>query len=332
MGSEALSLAGPAAAAADVGERPAGLVGGVACSVGTASFAALYVTLDRFVMDRGFGPYPVGFLCCATCSTLFLARILAQGRGGELRAACRASGWRLLLIGLLGAGIQTSVVTGVALAGPVSFAILSRTDVLFTLVLSWVLLRERLGAWDGVAIGVMVAGSWRTLGVSPAELVAAGPALMGDGLCIVSALGVAVNAFLIKGAMHRVRLDIVAGLNTGMMALACLLASAAGGTAGELAAMPAALLWVMLLAGAAQHLHFNVYYKALSSLPVWLVRVFTLSTPVMACLLSLVLLARPPRAAELQGMALVAAGAAVAIWQLHARARSEGAALGGEPE
>jgi len=303
------------------GERSGGRALGVLCALTSASMSALYVTLARGIMDAGYHPFAIGCLYCAGCSAFMYARAIAAGRGREITRAVTHHGRRIAVICCIGAMIQVLLLVGVALAGPVSQAILMRTDILFTIVIGWVFLRIGIGPWHLLAIAVMLCGAWRTVGLSADALRSAieSRAVAGHLLFLLAALGFATNGFLIKGLLRSVRREIVAALNVGGMSIAFLAGAFITGTQDEIGGLLTDSRHVLALALtiAAQTLLYSAYYKALSSLQVWMVRVFWLTTPMTACLLSYAILRRPPTGHEVQGMALVVTGGAIAVAKLH---------------
>lgn len=272
-----------------------------------ASFSALcyasYLVVVKHIL-KGISPFVLGTLTFAGASSLIWLEVALTGWGEKVRAV-RERFWHLLAIGAVGSTIQVSTLLGLKFSSPINAAIVTRADIGIALLLGLAFLGERPRGLDIPGAFLMIAGAMRAIGLGEV-----GFRLGAGDICfLVAALGLAVNALLIKVSFRWVDRFVVAAFNTGMMCLsnvALMLLFGQGGQFPALLRNLAAPLPAVFFA-----LSITSYYISLANLPIWLARAFTLLQPPLAALLAALLLGEPFLARQAQGMGLLLAGGAM---------------------
>jgi len=215
--------------------------------------------------------------------TVLLAALLCTGRAILIRDR-RAIPF-VLLLGFLNFVLNWLAGQGQQWTTATNSAVLFKTDVLFTVVLGWILLGEkvRLGqvplilcAFTGCML--VIVPDAMVKGVSVAE-----PRLAGNVLCIVFGLVLTINSMVIKGKLGNVGKIQLAFWNAligmGFFLVRWFMASDVPAQLTLFADRPD--LWgILLVAGLAATVTFLSYYQALWHMPVWVLRVILLLSPV----------------------------------------------------
>ena len=217
---------------------------------------------------------------------------------------------RLLLIGLMGSGCNLLAITGTKLTTVANAAVLSRTDVMFTLLLSLILF-GRAGGWRTlVSLPVMLTGVLLTMRVDLHQVQLGNT---GDWLILGGALFLACNAFLIKDVMHRVHGLQVAAVNCVVNVAVFAAAFLSLESVSMLGDCPASIWGALVICGACCFLFFVGYYSALRVMPVWEVRLLCLGVPVVAALTGWAAFGVVPTGGQIVGAVLILGGAATII-------------------
>lgn len=243
-----------------------------------------------------------------------LAILLVRREGRQVLSAGKRYP-ELYLVGVLGTTLRLLQNWGLDLSSPVNAAILLRGDLLFSLIIGYLLWKQKLHRLEWAGMGTMLVGVTLALQISWQRFrVGSG----GNILILGSAFLVAVNAEIIKHRLGQVENMIVAYFNSGMSLI--LFLSGAAWT-GELRALPRAgmLIWVLVFTSILlQVVQYRCYYRSLDELPTWLVRVVHLITPIIAMVTSAWWLHERINMAQILGM-LVVAGGITLIYGAHAK-------------
>jgi drug/metabolite transporter (DMT)-like permease len=263
-------------------------------------------------------PVTLGFLRVALGAATLLAVVRLRGHdpltGGDWRAAAVLGGWVALTI--------VSQFLGTAWTSASQGSLLTVLTPVFTVVLGWAVLDERVGRDKSVGMGLAVVGTAVVLG-GQYELAAAFSDLgLGVGALLVASAAWA--AYTVVGAPFVRRHSALVAATYSTLCSVPLLAVAAG---VELA-MTGRSLWtfptsldvvgsVVYLGVAATAAAWYLWYKGLEYVDAGTVAVFFFAQPVVGTLLGVFLLG------ESVGLAFVGGGAVIAVGiTLVSRARS----------
>jgi drug/metabolite transporter (DMT)-like permease len=259
----------------------------------------------------------VGVLVTGAClfgiGSLLLAVvvIVRYVRHRAEKVAWRAFG-PALLVGACGIGANMAGLAGARLTSSVNLAVLSRSDVLFSLLLSMLVLREHIARRAFLFVPVMLAGAALVTGVFRGSVQALSA---GDALILLSALCIAVNGFAIRWVTRRLHGVTLGFVNCTLNALWFVALVA---WRESLAALPQALTGEVGLAlvglGVLAVLFFAFYNLGLRTVPVWEARLICLLAPVTTAVVSWGIQHEHPQPGQIPGMALVLAGAAGIVW------------------
>ena len=288
---------------------------GIASAIGFAFSQACFTVVAKIALGEGIPPLLLGGIsmgigCVLTCLYLGLQRRLA-----EVKQATRAL-LPLVKIGLTGTAINVCALFGLLHTTANNAAILTRTDIFFTIILGRFMLGERLTRRQLLASLIMLAGALRVTGLQPPPNPFSTAWTFhfhsaGDILVIFAAFFLGLNACQIKKELTHVPGEVVAVYNTAIM---CLLSLAAALSVGEISALPplhGKRVALILILGGTMLFFFLLYYFALSRLPAWTVRAFGLLAPALVLAMSVILLEETVAWAQIQGMLLVIAGGAL---------------------
>jgi len=259
-----------------------------------------------------------------TGACLFMVSSALLGVSLLVRHACMARageanpwpGWSALsptlLVGAFGIVANLSGLEGARLTTPVNMAALARSDVLFSLLISTIVFRERIARQAWLFVPVMLLGAALLTGVFRGSL---GRASIGDALVLVSAFFVAANAFAAQRALRRLN-----GLAVGFMncTFNAVMFVAVVACTDSLSAIPAALrgeMGISLIAlGFLAYVFFACYNLGLRTCPAWEARLICLLAPVVAAAVSWGFQGKSPESGQIPGMLLILLGAAGIVW------------------
>ncbi|MEW5922214.1 MAG: DMT family transporter, partial [Bacillota bacterium] len=266
----------------------------------------LYLAVAKLLFSV-IHPFLLGLLVCGGTGLFFFLYLLLKRQIGP----CLHAGRRLMelhLVGFLAGIIYLLELQGLKLSSAINAGILLRTDLLFSLLLGFFLLRERLSKVDVAAMAAMVAGVLLVMGVSPAEMESFS---VGDLMITGAAFILAVNAYLIKGRLKDVENTIIAFYNTTITALWFAASATAAGIWGHWGQIPQ---WGWTLVGLCTVLNiaqYLSYYQAIKLLPIWLLRTLSLVTPVITVAAGAALLRDTVTLSQLIGILLVGGGVVI---------------------
>ncbi len=281
---------------------------GVYLALGTALISGVSVFLNGFAVRQFSDPATYTTLKNAVAAIILIGAFLAVG--GVPRALGTRRWLGLAVLGLIGGSVPFLLFfTGLAQATAPAAAVIHKTLFIWVALLAVVLLRERLGAWQIGALGVLLVA---TLLVQPPTGVSWGS---GESLIALATGFWAVETIVAKRLLASVP-PLVAGagrMGFGLVVLVGYLAFT--GRLGIVAQLgPVQWAWVLgtgvLLAG-----YVTTWYGALRRAPAATVAaVLTLGAPITAGL-SAVVNGGVPAAGPLSGyllMLLAAGGLAIA--------------------
>jgi drug/metabolite transporter (DMT)-like permease len=257
------------------------------------------------------------------------AWILGTGTGWRRLRPRGRLGW-LVLMGAISIVINLTWFAAVHWTTATNMAVLIRFDVLFVVLIGAGLGLERIGPAQIVLVPVMLFGLALLAEIHRFDW---GGHAVGDLMTIVTALGLAANAFIIRHIMQVMDEASVALYNhaismLGFVALA--LASGDFARADEVFDTPAAWLPIAAL-GVLVAVSLPLYYVALGRMDVWKLRLFMLSGPVLCGMVEWPLWGGQFSGMQWLGAAVIVAGLAVLI-RIESRAEPQppGAPLAAE--
>ncbi|HLE89126.1 MAG TPA: DMT family transporter [Candidatus Limnocylindria bacterium] len=288
---------------------------GISLALGTAAISGLSVFLNGFAVKQFPDPATYTTLKNAAAAVILIGAMVAVGGVPRALGTRRWAG--VAALGLIGGSIPFLLFfTGLAQASAPAAAVIHKTLFIWVALLAVIVLRERLGAWQISALGVLVAA---TLMVQPPAGVAWGG---GESLIAIATGMWAVETIVARRLLATVP-PLVAGagrMGFGLLILVgYLVATGRIGVVFELGA--AQWAWVIgtgvLLAG-----YVATWYGALRRAPAAMVAaVLTLGAPITAAL-QLVTAGAVPAPGPLAGyglMLVVGGGLAVALLRHAAR-------------
>jgi len=255
------------------------------------------------------------------CSRVFTIAVIWIALVGTRRPILiRAPGVTryVILLGCLNFVLNWCGNQGMQWTTATSSAVLFKTDVLFTIILGWVFLGEKVRAHHVPMIVLAVAGCLMVIWPDGRESVTKAGArpLAGNLLCVAFGLVLTINAILIKaklGPLGKLQLafwnSLIGFLFFAMMWLR------SGYIQSDLTKVceEPRLAAILAGAGAVAAVVFLTYYQAIWNMPVWVVRVLLLLSPAIAALLAKLLWAEETTPVQLVGMALVLGGTASVV-------------------
>ncbi|MFH0965926.1 MAG: DMT family transporter [Planctomycetota bacterium] len=263
---------------------------------------------------------------CATFYTYFATTVLLL----LWSLGARRISWRrirpnlrlLFVIGLVGAFVNIAQFKALDFTDPTSAAVIQRIQILFAIILGWIALRE-LPRWADLPAMAAMAFGFLALELQRGDI---SVVRVGNLMVLGSALGLAVNALLIKKLLRSTTIEMVSTVNSFLiMAWMLVLALATRGQVLAILHNPK-LQYLTLAMGLFAAMSFLLYYFALRELPLWLVSIMLLLIPVTSAILQVFVLKEDLAKGEIAGMLLISAGAAALILLHQRRANRDSAA------
>jgi probable blue pigment (indigoidine) exporter len=220
-----------------------------------------------------------GTMSRAVTLVILGAWVLSTGQGWR-RLVPRGEGGWLLVMGLVSNVINLCWFAAPKWTPATNVAMLVRLDVVFIAVIGAVLGLERLRAVQVSLLGVMLAGLALLTEIHKFDF---SGHLLGDSMVVLAALGLAVNAFIIRGILEVMDETAVAFYNHAISAAGFVALAFRDGPSASFAAVlhqRSALLGILAM-GLAASIQLPLYYIALRQLELWKLRMFFLLTPVL---------------------------------------------------
>lgn len=267
---------------------------------------SIYIVLSKVAISH-LPVYLVGLLSRAVTISVLLVLFFLDGQAGELKKL-DTKFWHLVTAGIFNFLLNLSAFFGFRYSTAANASILLRTDILFTIILSRFLLKERLRLLDGVGITLMIAGSFMVMDIHLGRFQLH---YLGDLLFVATALLIVINAFIIKIKLAEVQDRVVAFHINLVAALGFLICFLLGRDYRqmELLYQYPSLGIVLVLLGLSSTLVFLIYYYSLRRLPIWVVRILLLFTPIFSIILSRIFLGEMMKLVQFFGMGVVLLGA-----------------------
>ena len=246
------------------------------------------------------------------------AALFATGRSVRIRVPGTVR--YVILLGLLNFVLNWLAVQGMQWTTATQSAVLFKTDIVFTIVLGWVFLGEKVQFAQVPMVVLALAGClmvvWPASAEASASTATAPRPLAGNLLCVAFGLVLTINAILIKAKLAELgKLQLAfwnALIGFGFFVAAWLGGDHVAADMAQIARRPA-LAAILAGAGAVAAVVFITYYQAIWNLPVWVVRVLLLLSPACAAVLAKWLWAEKTTLTHLAGMVLLLGGTACVV-------------------
>ncbi|MBN1590274.1 MAG: DMT family transporter [Pirellulales bacterium] len=297
-----------------------------------ALLTVVAMTGITLLMRAALEHWPIGLT--GTVSRVFTVGTLAcwvllRGEGWR-RLAPRGTAWWLVVMSINAILINVLLFTSLKWTTATNYAVLYRLDIVFVVLIGTLLGLERIGWRELTLLPVMLLG---VAFVAEVRLSGVESHIVGDLMVVAGALGFAINAFILRQIFRTMDTEAVALINvsvTGLGFLGVMLIRGELATVGAALGEPIMWLWVALL-GLSFGLYILIYYAALDRMPVWKLRTWMLTSPLLVALADWVLWNTRLSGQQWVGTGLVLLGLAGLIrLEMVARAATKNGA--GQPE
>lgn len=208
-----------------------------------------------------------------------------------------------LVIGIISFFINLLLLKGLDFTTATNASILGKTDIAFSLLLSRILLNEKVSKRTLVSVLIMVAGIYLVMKVRLQEFSRLNP---GDLMVILSAVLLAFNAFQVRTVLHSSGSFEIAAINCLINVIGFVIMYMLSGAYTQNPSI--ASMKFPFFAGFFTFLFFCGYYPSLRRFPLWKVRALALLTPIFTVLGELLFFGFHITHAQIGGMALAVAG------------------------
>ncbi|MCD6318157.1 DMT family transporter [Candidatus Aerophobetes bacterium] len=269
------------------------------------------VVLNKLLLTRDFNIWIVGFFNFSIAAALLFSFTLYKSgfqgiRNKESRFAT------LVFIGLMGFLYNASVLGGLTRSTPVNASILLRADIMFSTILAWIFLKERLFFFDFLGMGLMMFGFFL---VTKARIFGFKMHWSGDSLFLLAAIVLSINALMIKKLLsNKVPGSTIAMYNATINAIFFAIFVWVFKQYHDLRFFEERNFLLILMLGILTGMNYIFYYGALRWLPIWLVRTSVLFIPIFTAIISYGILSEMIIQAQLYGMIFTISGAAIIIY------------------
>jgi len=276
-----------------------------------AILTVVVMVAQTLLMRAALAHWPVGMV--GTFSRVFTiamlgAWVLGRGRGWR-RLKPRGSGGWLAAMSVNAIVINLLLFTSLKYTTVTNHALLYRLDVVFVILIGIVLGLERIGWRELLLLPLMLFG---VACVAEIRFTRLEPHVTGDLMVVGGALGFAINAFILRRIFRAMDTEAVALINvsaTGLGFLGTMLVRNELTNFGDGLMDTAAWLWVALF-GMTFAIYLTLYYATLGRMPVWKLRMWMLSAPVMVAVADWILWDTRLSTQQRIGMGMVLAGLA----------------------
>ena len=293
---------------------------GVALALTTALISGVSVWLNGRTIKLFDDPTLLAAVRNGIVGLVLVAVALGTGRLGELRSLGRRQGLALLAIGVIGGGIPFALFfNGLALSTSPAAALIHKTLFLWVAVLGAVVLGERLGLAQLVALGVLLAG---TLLLAPAGQLGTG---IGEAMIVVATLCWAVEVVVVRrllvGGMSP---SLAAAARMGIGSVALFVIVVATGGLGGLAAWGPNQWLIVALTAALLTGYVATWYGALQRASASLVTSVLVVGAVVTAALQAATTGTAPSPTAVAGNVLLLAGGTIALGAIATRRARRG--------
>lgn len=251
-------------------------------------------------------PYAAGVVIFGITMFLFLITIIKNNLIPDLKEA-KVLWKKLLLIGIVGFSINLTNFIAFKVGSAQTGAFLLKTDIIMVNFVSLLIYKEKFSKKDWLYTFTMLTGVFMILGINPINL----EFKLGDTLFLLSAALLTWNTFNIKNLVSNNSVKIssmTVAIYNGFITMCLFIMMVVFTNKIEfisIAFSKTDVLIALVLSGIFQYLLYLMYYKALSELPAWLVKVILLLIPVITLIITTVLFKTIPTTLSLIGCAIV---------------------------
>ena len=287
------------------------------------------------LMLRGamsYWPVSTGGAFSRALSLALLAGFLCARPGGAGRLRVRGVTRWVVLMGLVSITINYLMFAALKRTTATHLSLLSRLDLVFVLLIGTVFGLQRLALADWLVAAMMLGGAAMVMEVQkltwfqPGGGEGVSDRVLGDVMVVGVALGLAVNAFIIRRIMRRTHEDVVAFYNMSFSTTGFFVLAAICGFPLPEAGINQAAPWLWLCGlGLFASVSLRLYYHLLRRMAVWRLRTLLLFSPILSVIAEWAIWRDRPSGLQCLGMAVTVAGAAVL---LRRPARAQAAVVG----
>lgn len=281
-------------------------------AVAFAMLAIVSTTAFMLVLRAVMAVWPVGSAGTVSRigSVVLLALWVVLRGAGPDRLRFAGVGLPLAVMGLLSIVINVAWFAGMQWTTATVAMLLFRLDLLFVLLIGAALGLERLDVTGWVVLPIMLFGLGLVMEVHRLEW---SGRLVGNLLIVLSALGLAVNAFVIRRILERMDAEALAVYNHLFSGAGFVLLLLVEGFSTPAVSDIGSWVWIPALVLTAA-LSTPLYYAALGRMAVWKLRALMLLTPPLAGIAEWVIWGDVLSPAQWVGAALLVGGAAALVW------------------
>lgn len=259
-----------------------------------------------FVKSSVLGAYLTGIVIFGSGGVLLLSAYLISSRARNTHFSIPIGS--ALIIGLISFIINIAWIGGLQYTTAANTAVLGKTDVVFSLLLSFVLLKEKISKISLVYIAIILIGIVLIMNIKMGDVSRVNK---GDILIITSAALLAFNAFRVKRVLKGTNFLLLASINCFINVIGF---SAVYLYSAQRYTLSLDTMAFALVGGGCLFLFFCGYYPALKTIPLWQVRSLALLTPLFTVLGDIVFLGENPSQLQFIGIALLLMGVAGIIF------------------
>jgi drug/metabolite transporter (DMT)-like permease len=283
-------------------------------SVAFAFLTVVVLAVFQLVLRGAMQVWPVGMagVLSRIASVVLIGACVCITGDGWRRLRPRGAGGWLLLMGVVAIAINILWFGALKFTTATNSALLLRLDLVFVVLIgqAWGLERISLRGW--LAVPAMMVGLMLVMEVY--QLTWRGH-FIGDVMTLLTALGLACNAFVVRRILRQMDENAAAFYNLLMTMIGFGgLALYEGLTLGKAVPSRPEAWWWLAVIGILAAVGTPLYYAALRRMMVWKLRAFLLLTPPVVALAEWVLWDVRLSLPQWLGATLILAGVLVLIW------------------
>lgn len=281
---------------------------------------SVFYAVSKFAVDAIGSPYLAGGLLRAAALIFLTAQLFLMKKAGLLFKQGKSI-WILFVIGTIGFLGDLFANLGYAKGSLGMGTALLKTDVLMANLVTVLIYRKKLTAFDWLGTFIMLGGVLLVLNFD----FATAQFHVYDLFFLLSAGSLAANSFVIKIAQQRYGKDpdIISYFNNLTVLTLFTIASAIGGDLGRTGAVIQEFPWQILLGGLAQTGIYFFYYRNLQRHEVWKVKLYLLLMPVVSCIFGVIFFHEALTARSIIGIAVVLLGAGLLLLKNRMESRKQ---------
>lgn len=273
-----------------------------------------YYSVSKWAVDYTQSAFVAGFVLRAAAFIFLTVYLCVKKKFSALFRTGKVA-LLLLLIGILGYLLDTFANLGFKHGSVSTGTVLLKTDILMANIATVIILKDKLYWIDWLGTAIMLVGVVLVLNIDFADF----KFNWYDIFFILSALSVTVNAFVIKGAQEKYKVDsdIIAYYNNFTVMLLFLVSTLISKDIATFSNITLSFNFfgLIILGGLAQTLIYIFYYHNLKRYPVWQVKLFLLLVPVVSCFIGVFAFGEKLVALQYVGILAVLLGAAFILFR-----------------